>query len=127
MVSRYRDWLRQSKRNLTSAIVNYRENLYEESCFESHQAAEKALKALLNYFHKERRGYSLLFLLSEAFPEPLEDIKQCVLYLDKHYTPSRYPDVYDEGAPMDYYSKEDADKCISCAKRIIEWVESIVR
>jgi len=46
--------------------------------------------------------------------------------LDKHYTPSRYPDVFDEGAPMDYYTFKDARSCIGCAEKILEWVERIV-
>lgn len=41
MVSRYRDWLRQSEKSVASALANYREGIYEEACFESHQAGEK--------------------------------------------------------------------------------------
>jgi len=126
MVSRHRDWLRQSERNLASALANYREGIYEEACFESHQAAEKAIKALLNYMHRERIGHSLLYLASEAQAEVPEDVRQCILYLDKHYIPSRYPNAYDEGAPMDYYTKEDADNCISCAEKILGWVRRLV-
>jgi len=44
MVSRFADWLRQARRNLASADVNFREGLYEEACFEAHQAGEKALR-----------------------------------------------------------------------------------
>ena len=69
MASRARDWIRQAKRNLASAMANYREGLYEEACFESHQAAEKAVRGLLNYLHKERRGHSITFLLSELKSE----------------------------------------------------------
>lgn len=112
---------------MASARLNYREGLYEEACFESHQAAEKAIKSLLNYLHRERRGHSLLYLLSDLHIETPAEIKQCVLNLDKHYIPSRYPDVYDEGAPMDYYSREDAENCLKCAEKIIEWVKSIVK
>lgn len=127
MVSRYKDWLRQSERNLNSAYANYREGIYEEACFESHQAAEKAVKALLNYFHRERRGYSILYLISTIPIEIPEDVRKCILELDRHYIPTRYPDVYDEGAPFDYYSREDADRCLECAKKIIDWVKSFVK
>uniref|UniRef100_A0A7J3X5I3 HEPN domain-containing protein n=1 Tax=Thermofilum pendens TaxID=2269 RepID=A0A7J3X5I3_THEPE len=127
MVSRFADWLRQARRNLASADVNFREGLYEEACFEAHQAGEKALKGLLNFFHKERRGHSLLFLLSELGLEPPPEVKDCALTLDKHYIPTRYPDAFDEGAPMDYYTSKDAESCINCAKRILEWVEGVAR
>ncbi len=127
MVSRYGDWLRQAERNYASAIAVYREGIYEEACFESHQAAEKAVKALLNYLHKERRSHSILFLASEASIDVPNDVKRCILDLDKHYIPSRYPDVFDEGAPLDYYSREDAEACLSCAKKIIDWVKNVVK
>ncbi len=44
MVSRFEDWIRQAERNLKSAIVNYNAELYEEACYEAHQAAGKAIK-----------------------------------------------------------------------------------
>jgi len=126
MVSRARDWIRQARRNLASAMANYREGLYEEACFEAHQAAEKAVKGLLNHFHKERRGHSITFLLLEVEIGVPDEVKECASFLDKHYIPSRYPDVFDEGAPMDYYTKKDAEDCIKCAEKILRWVEGVV-
>ena len=55
------------------------------------------------------------------------DISECLLLLDKHYIPSRYPDVFDEGAPMDYYSRRDGEECLRCAKRVVEWVRGLVK
>lgn len=126
MVSRSIDWIRQARRNLASAHANYEKELYEESCFESHQAGEKAVKGLLNYLHRERRGHSITFLLLDTGIEVPRDIRECALMLDKHYVPSRYPDVYDEGAPMDYYTGRDAEECIRCAELILKWVEEVV-
>lgn len=127
MVSRYRDWLRQAERNLASSLINDREGLYEEACYESHQAAEKAIKALLNYLNKERRGHSLLYLSSELNVHIPDDIRECVIYLDKHYIPSRYPDVYAEGIPADYYTAKDSKQCRECAEKIVNWVKSHIR
>ncbi|MFB6491018.1 MAG: HEPN domain-containing protein [Thermoproteus sp. AZ2] len=126
MPRRHLDWLRQAKRNLASAELNRGAGLYEEACFEGHQAAEKALKALLSYMHMERRGHSLVALAREAGLAVGEDLMRCLQYLDKHYIPARYPDVYDEGAPMDYYNEEDAERCIQCAERVLSWVEGRV-
>lgn len=123
---RHLDWLRQARRNLSSAKLNRQAGLYEESCFEAHQAAEKALKALLSYMHMERRGHSLVALARESGLTIGEDVVKCLQYLDKHYIPSRYPDVYDEGAPMDYYNEEDAERCIQCAERILNLAEGHV-
>jgi HEPN domain-containing protein len=123
LVSRFSDWIRQAKRNLASSHVNMKEGLHEEACFEAHQAGEKALKGLLNLLHKERRGHSLAFIVSELGIDVPEEIKECALMLDKHYILTMYPDVFDEGAPMDYYTRGDAEKCISCAEKILNWVE----
>jgi HEPN domain-containing protein len=125
MPRRALDWLRQALRNLRSAEVNFDAELYEEACFESHQAAEKALKALLQSIGVERRGHSLVYLSREAESRGIsipEDIRECLRSLDKHYIPSRYPDVYDEGIPADYYSESDARGCIECARRVVDWV-----
>jgi len=123
------DWLKQAKRNLRSAEVNFEAELYEETCYESHQAAEKALKALLNFLELEKRGHSLLFLAEYARENGVEipdDVMNCVLELDKHCIPSRYPDVFDEGAPMDYYTAGDARRCLDCGRRVVEWVSGVV-
>ena len=61
MVSRSIDWIRQASRNLASAHANYEKELYEGSCFESHQVGEKAVKGLLNNLHRGRRGTPLPF------------------------------------------------------------------
>ncbi len=130
MPRRALDWLRQARRNLLSARVNRDAGLYEEACFESHQAAEKALKALLQGLGVERRGHSLLYLYREAEALGVQapgEVYECLLLLDKHYIPSRYPDVYDEGAPADYYTRRDAEACIDCAGRVVSWVEKALR
>ncbi len=114
--------MRQAERNLKSATANYDAELYEEACYEAHQAAEKAMKGLLNLLNRERRGHSISFLALESGLKVPEEVLKCLKYLDKHYIPTRYPDVYDEGAPCDYYTREDADKCLECAKKVMEWV-----
>ena len=88
------DRLRQARRNLAAAEALARAGIYEEACFESHQAAEKALRALLQALGVERRGHSLTYLASEARvrgADPPSDVAECLASLDKHYIPARYP------------------------------------
>ena len=40
--------------------------------------------------------------------------------LDKHYIGPRYPNSYPSGAPMDFYTRGEAERAIVCAERIIE-------
>src|SRR5918992_1384962 len=39
--------------------------------------------------------------------------------LDKQYIPSRSPNSFDEGAPLDYYTKDEATRSIGHAQAII--------
>ena len=126
MVSRARDWFRQAERDLRAAEVTLGAGLYEVACFEAHQAAEKAVKALLNVLHMERRGHSLTMMLRDSGVEAPSDVARCAQYLDKQYIPSRYPNAFDEGAPADYYDRGDAERCVECARRVLEWVRGFV-
>lgn len=126
-MQRYNDWLRQAERNLKSAEINMQYGIYEETCYESQQTAEKAVKALLNFYHIEARSHSITILLQNARVQVPKDIEECGQELDMHYIPSRYPDVYDEGAPADYYNENTARRCLECGKKILEWVKGIVR
>ena len=53
-----------------------------------------------------------------------DEIIELGMRLDHHYTNSRYPDAYDSGAPMEFYSKSMAEEAIDYAERIIEYVET---
>ena len=59
-------------------------------------------------------------MFSELGLEVPVEIKECALLLD---IPTRYPDVFDEGASMDYYTSKDAGECIKRAEKILKWVE----
>jgi len=58
----------------------------------------KAVKALLNFLHKEMRGHSITILLQSSNLNVPTEIFTCAQDLDRHYIPSRYPNVYDQGA-----------------------------
>ncbi len=118
-MKRVEDWIKQAKRDLEEAKYAKRGDYYELVCFLSQQCAEKAVKGLLQFRGIERRGHSISRLLEN----PPEDIFQCAVFLDKQYTLSRYPDVYDEGSPYEYYTQKDAEECINCAIKILDWVK----
>ena len=50
-----------------------------------------------------------------------EDLITCAKSLDKHYIPTRYPNGFDTGAPVDFYTKKDSDDAILCADRLISF------
>jgi HEPN domain-containing protein len=46
--------------------------------------------------------------------------------LDKHYIPTRYPNGFPSGAPMDYYTAEDSTRAIDDAEAIIRFCEDLL-
>jgi HEPN domain-containing protein len=96
------------------------------ACFAAQQAAEKAVKALYQSVHVDAIGHSVTRMLQDL-PTPLTppaDLIHLAKELDRHYIPSRYPNSHPEGAPMDYYTEEDASRAVDGAERIIEYCRS---
>jgi len=126
MAERSGDWLAQAKRDLESAKSQKREKFYEWACFISQQAAEKAIKAVLQKMGSEAWGHVTIRLL-EALEDQLEkksELKADALFLDKFYIPARYPNGWGEGTPADFITEEDAEHAIDCAEKIIRFCES---
>jgi len=114
------DWWRESQHKIRQARKNLEINEYNVSAFLSHQAAEKALKALYIVL-KERlppRGINLIKLgrAVEAV-EVADELK----ILNPHYTVARYPNAAN-AIPSEAYSVEIATRCLEAAERVLEWV-----
>ncbi len=117
-------WAAQSLRDLKAAEDSFRFKNYEWSCFQSQQAAEKAVKALLYVYGRSSWGHSITELLD--YVRDLERVDE-ELYiagreLDRHYIPSRYPNAFESGYPGMYYDEATAMKALESARRIINWV-----
>jgi len=128
LVSRALDWLRQAVRDLEHARRSMELGDYEWACFAAQQAAEKAVKALYQRLGVEVWGHSISRML-EALPEgykPPEELIDMARELDRHYIPTRYPNFHPEGAPMDYYSRVDAERAIRYAEEVLGFVRSKV-
>jgi len=128
--SEFRRWLESAKRTLESARHDAEAGFYNWACFKAHQAAEKALKALLWGLGAPRTGSMLPRLLEELRGLGIEvpsEVAEACIRLNKFYTPTRYPDVWPEGIPEEFYSVSEAREAIELAKRVIEWVEEVWR
>ena len=94
---------------------------YPAACFNSQQAAEMALKALLQSRHVDAWGHMLTKLLTKV-PEDVivpDKVHAAAAVLDRMYTPTRYPNGFEEGVPRDYFRASDADDALAKAKVII--------
>ncbi|MEM2203834.1 MAG: HEPN domain-containing protein [Sulfolobales archaeon] len=128
--SEFARWVKSALRTLESARVDHAHGFYSWACFKSHQAAKKALKALLWGLGSPRIGHSLPALLSELgslLGELPGDIREYCIRLNKYYIPTRYPDVWSEGIPEDQYSEKESLEAIAMAEEILKWVEKTWR
>jgi HEPN domain-containing protein len=123
-MERYESWVDRAKSSLelAKAIVSplvY----YEDLCYQTQQAAEKALKGLLIYFNKEPSfTHNIEILLDELlkYTDVPENVKNATK-LTKYAVLTRYPGEYDD------LTKEDYKESISIATDCLEWVDSKIK
>jgi HEPN domain-containing protein len=123
MVNRHADWLRQAEADLRHARNALDDGDHEWACFAAQQAAEKALKALVQARGGEAWGHSVTVLagaVGDRVPLP-DGLQDAARRLDKHYIPTRYPNGFDQGAPTDYYTAPEAEVAIADADTILEF------
>ncbi len=126
MPERSKDWLRQADSDLQHARNSKSVHDYDWAAFASHQAAEKAIKALFQKRHSDAWGHTLSILLSNL-PEgdqPDATLIERAKELDKHYIPTRYPNGFERGAPVDFYTEKEAEHAIANAEAIVEFCRS---
>ncbi|MCH8206926.1 MAG: HEPN domain-containing protein [Chloroflexi bacterium] len=113
----------QAERDLEVAQRNAAEGYFEWSCFASHQAAEKAIKAVYQHLGGDARGHDLDGLLSglaDRVQIP-EDLPAKVSELGKHYIAPRYPNAHAGGAPFQHYTRDEAQRAVEHAEEVIRF------
>ncbi len=114
-----------------TAEILHRNKRYNAACFYAHQAAEKAVKALLYSINEAAWGHSVRVLLERYFKassrEPVKILLSSARELDRHYIPSRYPNAHPSGTPHEAYDEETSLRALEASKRIIRFVEEEVR
>jgi len=120
-----RRWLSEALWDLETATILYRERRWNASAFYAHQAAEKAVEALLLSINEAGWGHSIRILLERYFErvgERREDLLVYARELDRHYIPSRYPNAYPAGIPHEAYDEPTARRALEAARRILDYV-----
>jgi len=120
---RYVDWLEEALDDLEAARKLFEHGMWSKVCFFSHQAAEKALKALcIKKLGRYVHTHSVARLLEElggVVNLPLE-LAERAGRLDRHYIPTRYPNAWPELPPHKHYSRRDAEEALSTAAEVVE-------
>lgn len=114
-------WLNRAKSNLARAKVGqlFPEILYEDLCFDTQQAAEKALKALFVLegwqIPRSHDIARLLRKLGERYVIP-EDVQKAAT-LSVYAVTTRYPGNWE---PV---TREDWEQAVTVAEATVNWVE----
>jgi len=118
------DWLKRAKSNLIRAKQPKPEGvLWEDLCFDTQQAAEKALKAVLvarripfRFVHDIAELLTLLE--NQGVPLP-EEIKVSAELTD-YSVESRYP------GPSEPVTEEEFQRALKIAEAVVAWAESLI-
>ena len=119
-------WFRQGRTDLNAALGSISAGSYEWACFQSQQAAEKALKAFWHNNNAEPWGHSIVRLIQDYPNEPdhtrLLSLLPHAKHLDKLYITTRYPDGLPDLTPSEVFTEVDAWAAVDNARTIIDWV-----
>ena len=119
----YEEWINRAKSSLELAqakVIQY--TYYEDLCFQSQQAVEKALKGLLIFYGVEpefTHDIGLLLNKLEEIAEIPENVK-IATNVTKYAVHTRYPGEYDD------VTKEEYEKSVEIAKACLDWVEKTI-
>ena len=122
-----RRWLDTARKDLDYARLAADAGFHAHACFNAHQAAEKAVKAI--HYAKGARmvlGYSIRQLIERLEIPSLGDLLSAARQLDLYYVPTRYPNGLDDGTPDDAFSADQSSSAVGLARDIVAAAAGIV-
>jgi HEPN domain-containing protein len=127
-VERSADWLDQARGDLEHARSDVAGGFFDWACFSAQQAAEKAVKAVLQRRGAEAWGHSVADLLDAlgAYVAVSDELREMGLELDKAYIPTRYPDAHPAGSPRRRYTRTEAERLTGYAEQILGFCQSLL-
>ncbi len=115
------DWWKQALADLEAAEKIAQASVYFSSVFHSHQAAEKAFRALhLEKMRKLPPPTHNLFRLGESVGAPAI-LQQALEELNPEFLATRYPDAAN-GIPAEAFGERSAQVHLAAAREVVEWV-----
>ncbi len=122
-------WLDRAADDLAVGKLTLKKGYTAHSCFLSHQAFEKSLKAfLIKRRATHPRTHKLVDLVTECatLDEALANLLTGAIVLDQYYIPTRYPDATPgtlaEGLP----SAKQAKEALNIAQDAFDTVSSLL-
>lgn len=127
-MQRATDWLREAQAELDAARNLFEGRHWSWCCFTAQQAAEKALKAICEQLRSPQVGHNLNLLLQaiEAQGPVPPSVRTACGRLNRHYIPTRYPNSFDRGAPVDQFFEGDARQALEDATEVVALAQRAV-
>lgn len=122
-----RRWLDTARRDLDCARLAAGAGFHAHACFNAHQAAEKAVKAI--HYAKGARmvlGHNIRQLIERLDIPSLGMLLAGARQLDLYYVPARYPSALDEVTPDEAFSADQAAQAVGFAHDILAAAADIV-
>lgn len=112
-------WLAFAYDDLRMAQLALAEDLYNQVCFHAQQAVEKMLKGLIAISARvPPKTHKIADLLQLVTDVDIEDHRQELILLDRHYIPTRYPEQLPGILPEGMPDEKDARQALQTAERL---------
>lgn len=131
-LNRYKVWLKQAEFDFEAAQLSMNCNFFEWACFQSEQAVEKALKAVLvragwraPKMHKLAVLMSFCNKANEAFRRTKFEFRD----LESFTFVSRYPFLIpgENLSPHEFITLDDAERCINQARAFLDKIQNLLK
>jgi HEPN domain-containing protein len=119
------DWWRQALHDFAAGRHNAEFGFHDWACFMSQQAAEKAIKALIQHHGGDAWGHGLRDLVSLMPTEAAvpTDVVDALKMLDRYYIPTRYPNGIPSGSPSETFGVQDSETALGLCEKVVRFVE----
>lgn len=122
----FRRWREDAGQALAGARVQHEAGIASWACFQSEQAAQLAIKALLHALGLGPWGHDLDKLrrrLEEGgLPVP-DEVTSAGRRLGRFYIPARYADAHAEDSAARHYDAGDSAQALADAGLVLRWVD----
>ena len=122
-----RRWLDTARKDLDYARFAAAAGFHAHACFNAHQTAEKAVKAI--HYGKGARavlGHGIRQLVERLDIPSLGVLLSAARQLDLYYIPTRYPNGLADGAPDEAFSKDESSRALCLARDIVAAAANII-
>lgn len=130
--SRYRVWLQQGFYDVSAAKNSFQDGHYEWACYQSVQATEKILKAVIvhaGWTPPQTHKLGVLVSLCNRANKVFVNVKLNFRKLEAYTFVSRYPFVYPSQkniTPHEFITKQDAEACLEIADDVFHKVNDFL-